>query len=411
MITGELSAAVAAAAEAARAAGELAVPPLTSGAVLAGTWRPVPAAAGGGPGSYASSIPFLLASQSAGDPAQIAAVLAARLAGAGAAAGICGAAVTGPGYLSLTVSPEALGRLAARISQAGPGCARSAALSAVTVTAPAGTILATAGSWDEAWRRLAAELAGRLASAAGAEVSWTGPLDGSAGPAAGPVAAAEGFAGTDAIRYALSRAVPSTTVPSTTVPSTTVPSNTVPSGTVPSTTGLGRRIRAIGIRAIDPRAAAAQHLGNPFYAVRYAHAHAASILRWSADLGLPTVDAAQFQPRLLAHPREQALLGAMSWLPERVAGAARRGQPHVLAGYLEELTGTYLDWQECCSPGQPGAFPAGPGRPAGTQLQQARLMLADAARTVLGTGLELLGVAAPGGIVQLDGSHPTSKEA
>jgi arginyl-tRNA synthetase len=390
VITGELSAAVAAAAEAARAAGELAVPPLTS-AALAGTWRPVPAAAGGGPGSYASTIPFLLASQSAGDPVQIAAELAARLPGPGAAAGICRAAVTGPGYLSVTVSPEALGRLAARISQAGPGCARSAALSAATVTAPAGTVLAAAGSWDEAWQRLAAELAGRLASVAGAEVSWTGPLDGTAMPERGPVAAAEAFAGTDAIRYALSRAVPS---------------GTVSTNTVPSTTGPGRRIRAI-----DPRAAAAQHLGNPFYAVRYAHAHAASVLRWSADLGLPAVDAAQFQPRLLAHPRAQALLDAMSWLPERVAGAARRGQPHVLAGYLEQLTGTYLDWQECCSPGLPGAFPPGPGRPAGTPLQQARLMLADAARTVLGTGLELLGVAAPGSVGQLDGSHLTSKEA
>ena len=61
MITGELSAAVVAAAAAARAAGELAGPPVTGGAVLAGSWRPVPAAAGGGPGSYASTIPFLLA--------------------------------------------------------------------------------------------------------------------------------------------------------------------------------------------------------------------------------------------------------------------------------------------------------------------------------------------------------------
>ena len=56
----------------------------------------------------------------------------------------------------------------------------------------------------------------------------------------------------------------------------------------------------------------------------------------------------------------------MSWLPERVAGAARRGQPHVLAGYLEELSGTYLDWQECCPLGQPGAFPPRPDpQPAG----------------------------------------------
>ncbi len=111
----------------------------------------------------------------------------------------------------------------------------------------------------------------------------------------------------------------------------------------------------------------------------------------------------------------------MSWLPERVAGAARRGQPHVLAGYLEGLSGTYLDWQECCPLGRPGAFPPGPHQPAGPDqpakpdqpagpgqppgparpgpdqpLRQARLMLVRAAQTVLGTGLELLGVAAPG---------------
>ena len=93
---------------------------------------------------------------------------------------------------------------------------------------------------------------------------------------------------------------------------------------------------------------AAQHLGNPAYAVRYAHAHAASALRQAADLGLPGPDAERFQPRLLAHPSELVLLDAMSWLPERVAGAARRRQPHVLAAYLEELAGRYFDWQESC---------------------------------------------------------------
>ena len=402
MITGDLSAAVTAAAGAARAAGELAGPPLPGHAELAGSWRPVPAADGGGPGSYATTIPFLLASRSADDPARIAAVLAARLGPAGpgpavtdaAAAGIGRATVTGPGYLSLTVSPEALGRLAARISQAGPGCARSHALHGTRVTAPAVADLATAGSWAEAWQRLAAELAGRLASAAGAEVSWTDEPVSPAGPApaparsgASPVAVAVDFAGPDEIRYALSR-------------------DTGPRG---------------HSRAIDARAAAARHLGNPFYAVRYAHAHAASSLRQSADLGLPAADAAGFQPRLLTHPGERVLLDAMSWLPERVAGAARRRQPHVLTTYLEDLAGTYLTWQEVCSLSQPGAFPpdhpAGTDQLSGTPLWQARLLLAGAARTVLGTGLGLLGLAAPdcrqpaaGAPPPAQTTHPTSKE-
>jgi arginyl-tRNA synthetase len=75
----------------------------------------------------------------------------------------------------------------------------------------------------------------------------------------------------------------------------------------------------------------------------------------------------------------------------------------VLAAYLEDLAGTYLDWQEGCSLSQPGAFPpdhppghpAGTGQLPGTPLWQARLLLAGAARTVLGTGLGLLGLTVP----------------
>ena len=83
----------------------------------------MPAEAGGGPGSYASTIPFQLASRSAGAPVTSRPCWrpGCRL---GAAAGIRRAAVTGRGYLSLNVSPEALGLLAVRIGQAGPGCAR-----------------------------------------------------------------------------------------------------------------------------------------------------------------------------------------------------------------------------------------------------------------------------------------------
>ena len=184
------------------------------------------------------------------------------------------------------------------------------------------------------------------------------------------------FAGPDAVRYALSRAVP-------------------------SGSGPGRRIRAI-----DPRAAAAQHLGNPFYAVRYAHAHAASILRWSADLGLPAADVAQFQPRLLAHPREQALLDACPGFQNGWPGSAPR--PATRARRLPgKLSGTYLDWQEACSVSQPGAFPPDrtcpdqASRPDRTRPPGQAAALAgqadagSAARTVLGTGLGLLGVAAP----------------
>jgi len=446
-MTGDLDAAIAVAVDTAVADGDLAgpqplrcpVPPATSHPsataagrpVPPGTWRPVPPGAGGGPGSYATTIPFVLASQTAADPAQVAAVLAARLR---SRAEISQVAVTGGGYLSITVTQDALARLAVRISQAGPGCARSHSLNGTRVSAPRDARLSFARTWPEACQRLGAELAGRLAAAAGAELTWThppaagSPLDWTQPPAGGaernptrpprpgPVADAIAFAGEDAIRFALSR-------------------------TVPGRPGPGRRMPPIDLRAV-----AAQHLGNPAYAVRYAHAHAASAVRQAADLGLPRGDAERFQPRLLAHPSERALLDAMSWLPERVAGAARRRQPQVLAAFLADLAGKYLDCQEDCPAMQPGALAeellvaegpqlaegllvadgpqsAGGSRVAqgrqpmegphvaqeprrlpghglpqqgGNPLLSARLWLADAARTALGAGLGLLGVAAPG---------------
>ena len=404
-MTGDLSAVLAAAAARAAAAGDLPGDgvPADLPALAAGTWRPVPPGAGGGPGRYATTLPFVLARRLAADPARVAAVLAAALA-AGAGGERCPAevslsevTVTGSGYLSLTVTPDTLARLAVRITQAGPGCARSLALRGVRVTAPRDARLAAARDWPDAHERLLAELAGRLSGAAGAEVTWTAPgreepAPGEGGPggeetgdgAGGPVAEALAYAGEDAVRFALSR---------------------LASG-VPRPPGP----------ELDPRGMAAQHLGNPAYAVRYAHAHAASALRQAADLGLPGPDAERFQPCLLAHPSERALLDAMSWLPERVAGAARRRQPHVVAAYLEELAGRYFDWQEACPVMRPGSVPPDPadpghagsspeggspegradGRAAGRGLIQARLQLASAARTVLATGLRLLGIAAPG---------------
>ncbi|HZC61360.1 MAG TPA: DALR anticodon-binding domain-containing protein [Streptosporangiaceae bacterium] len=376
MIIGDLSAALATAAAAAVASGGLtgdgglgADPGLA-----VGTWRPVPSEVGGGPGSYATTLPFVLAHRLAADPARVAAVLAAALRSIRAGAEISDISVTGGGYLSLTITPDTLARLAARISQAGPGCAGSQAMDGVRVSAPRDARLASARDWADAWPRLTSEQGGRLAQAAGAEVTWVPLLPEKNAPGeGGPVAEAVAYAGEDAVRFALSRLAGG-------------PASRLPRAHEPG---------------LAPRAMAAQHLGNPAYAVRYAHAHAASALRQAADLGLPELDVERFQPRLLAHPSERVLLDAMSWLPERVAGAARRRQPHVVAAYLEDLASRYLDWQEACPVMRPGSVPPRPdprpaGRlPAGGELIQARLQLASGARTVLGTGLRLLGIAAP----------------
>ncbi len=413
MITGDLDAALA---EAIGAAGSAAIavgPP-----AVAGTWRPAPPGANGGPGTYATTIAFLLARRSANppqraaghasspphapDPQDQASRLAARLR---ARPEISEATVTG-GYLTITVTADTLSSLAVRVTEAGPACARGHALRGVTLTAPRRVDLAAARTWDEAYQRLVSEVNGRLAAAAGAHVRWEDPpqrLPGTYSPrttAVGdPVADSINFAGEDAIRYALCRLRPTGRLRPSSPRQT--PGWDAGDARPPSP----RRMPAWdagdarppsprwapGRDAVDPRAAAAQHLGNPAYAVLYAHAHAVSARRQAADLGLDKGDAADAQLRLLAHPRERALLDAMSWLPERVGGAARRGRPDVLTGYLESLAAAYFDCQE----GGPAVPPGLPDNPPGRPVTRARLWLAAAAGTALGAGLGLLGVAAP----------------
>jgi len=267
-----------------------------------GTWRPVPAAEGGGPGSYATSLPFQLAGASGRTPGEEAASLAARLRGTG---WVSAASVTGGGYLTVTVTQ-----------------ARQAVADVIT---------------------------GRLALAAGAEVkSLSVPVRISPAPGSAPYAAVV-FAGADAVRYALARTAP------------------------------GRQ------RGVSSTSWARNDLGNPFFRVRYAYAHAASVLRWAAGLGLDRGPARAFRPGALAHPAELELLSLMSWLPERTAAAARRRRPDAFLRYLEALAAAWLACWESCA-----ALPlAGRAAPRDAAETAARLWLATASRTALGTALRL----------------------
>src|ERR1035437_5718596 len=93
---------------------------------------------------------------------------------------------------------------------------------------------------------------------------------------------------------------------------------------------------------------------------------------------------AGFRTRLRAEPGELAVLDALSWLPEGVAMAARRGRPDEFAGYLEELAARTIDSMDTT------------GFTAISSISSERLCLADAARTALAAGLGLLGISAPG---------------
>ncbi len=363
MIPGDIGAELARAIDAAIADGEL-PPGARARSSAAGTWRPAPAEAGGGPRTYATSLPFGLAEATGLEAAAVAGLLAARLRHV---SWIADVSVTGNGYLTVAVTADTLANLAVRVTRAGDRCADSTALAGTVL---GGTGLAARGdraadlagsaNWAQAWQRVTDAATGRLAAAAGAKVNFTtdperpvgagpagpagqarggpgvsgagpgpaGPAGqargGPGGPESGQVAAAVEFAGADAICYALVRARTSAAV------------------------------------RIDAGSSVRQVLGNPFFAVCFSHADAVSMLRWAADLGLSRGGPADFGPSLLALAPEQRLLSAISWLPERAAGAARRGQPHEFARYLEDLAGAYLD----CRAPVPGAAVPGQLRAA-----------------------------------------------
>jgi arginyl-tRNA synthetase len=331
---------------------------------------------GPGPGSYASSLPFRLARRGQ-DPRDLAAALAARLA---REPWVAAAQVTGPGFLTVTVTHDALAGLAVRIARAGPACAESDALRGRTVPIPTPeppTMPVTgAPGWPQARAALAAQLTARLAAAAGATLVFDPerprlPAPASLPPALpgrGPVAEAAGYAGADAVRFALARMPPGgpaseSPASETPVSDSLVSDSPVSGGTAPQAAVIARHV-----------------LANPAYAVRYAHAAAAAVLRWAAALGTRP---AGFTPRLLAEPGELALLDALSWLPERVAVAARRGRPDEFAGYLEELAARTI-----------GTMSTTSFRTI-SRISSERLWLADAARTGLAAGLGLLGIGAP----------------
>jgi arginyl-tRNA synthetase len=126
---------------------------------------------------------------------------------------------------------------------------------------------------------------------------------------------------------------------------------------------------------------------NPVYYVQYAHARIASVLRNAADLGIDW-RATGFDPSLLTHEREAALLGAIGELPRVVGSAAELREPHRVARYLEELATAYHKFYDVCR--------VLPGADTDLEpLTYSRLWLCAAARQTLANGLGMLGVDAP----------------
>jgi arginyl-tRNA synthetase len=327
-----------------------------------GTWRN--AAQGRPPGSYATSLPFELAALADRPSEEIAAQLTEPLADL---AWVSSAEATG-GYLTITVTAGYLARLPARIVAAGPDCAHSSAMAGSRLTAPHRPDLAVSPNWPTAWRAQHDAVIGHLGQAAGADVLFihsenNAPGTAPSGPRLDEPPAAVAHYGVDAVRYALSRV------------------------SEPRQTAIQRQLS----HPLD--------LSNPFFLTRYAHADAASTLRWAAELRLsahrdvPDLRMPPAAGRADLQHAELELIDVMSWLPERAAAAFRRRRPTELTTYLEDLALAWLD----CSERHPALSFRGRGAPAepGGITAAARLELAEASMTALAAGLGLLMVAAP----------------
>ncbi|HET9171597.1 MAG TPA: DALR anticodon-binding domain-containing protein, partial [Actinospica sp.] len=119
------------------------------------------------------------------------------------------------------------------------------------------------------------------------------------------------------------------------------------------------------------------------------HARMCSVKRNAAEMGIDKGPAAEFDPSLLGHEKENDLLGKLGEFPVIIARAGELREAHRVARYLEELAGVYHRFYEDCR-----ILPKG-DLELPIELTRARLWLAEATQTVMANGLGLLGVSAP----------------
>jgi len=123
---------------------------------------------------------------------------------------------------------------------------------------------------------------------------------------------------------------------------------------------------------------------NPVYYVQYAHARICSLIANLAAEGESVKKAADIDAAVLTDPTEQALIKALSLLPDEIHLAAKGYDPSRINRYLVSLAGDFHRFYNAC-------------RIKGeeSEVLSARLKLADSVRSVLANCLNLLGVAAP----------------
>ena len=145
---------------------------------------------------------------------------------------------------------------------------------------------------------------------------------------------------------------------------------------------------------IDLDRAEEQSDANPVFYVQYAHARLCSIRRKVEDAGAAeggdVLASLELEP---LHASEKRLIKRLGELPLVVAEAAERRQPHRLHHFAHDVASDVAKFYRDCRVTGDGIDPSITAR---------RLVMCDAARSVLALALDLVGVTAPERMEQRD---------
>lgn len=123
---------------------------------------------------------------------------------------------------------------------------------------------------------------------------------------------------------------------------------------------------------------------NPVYYIQYAHARICSLIAALEQDGQSRPGAAEIDMSKLEGQYEKQLIKCISRLPEEVLHAARDYDPSKINKYAQELAAGFHGFYNNCR--IKGEEPP---------VMAARLCLADSARSVIASALDILGVSAP----------------
>ena len=127
-----------------------------------------------------------------------------------------------------------------------------------------------------------------------------------------------------------------------------------------------------------------QSSSNPVYYVQYAHARLCSIFRTLAEDGVSLTDTTQTTLSLLAAPEERELIRHLANYEAEIVACAKEQDPAGMTRYALDLATLFHKFYNACRV-----------RGVEAELQQARLGLCAATRTVLKNVLTLLKIDAP----------------